>query len=130
MFGLIGIIIGIVFIFLLGKAILETIWGTLCLIWGLFLHVVAFGLDLVGYGINAYREMKSLALWHNLFPVVGSLKNMTNRRLRRHAKMWLARLALIVGYTATLLASTAIITAVLIYRDNPIELIEIVKASI
>jgi hypothetical protein len=60
---LIGIIIGIVFIFLLGKAILETIWGTLCLIWGLFLHVVAFGLDLVGYSINGFRKLRRIANW-------------------------------------------------------------------
>jgi len=44
--------------------------------------------------------------------------------------MWLARFALITGYTATLVGSTAIISAALAYRDHPIELIEIVKASI
>ena len=60
---MIGILIGIVFIFLVFKAIFETIWGTLCIIWGLFLHLVALVLDVIGYATRGYRKLRHLANW-------------------------------------------------------------------
>jgi len=54
-----GIILGIVFIFFLGKAILETLWGLCLVIFGLLLEGLALVLDGVSFIINSFEKIRS-----------------------------------------------------------------------
>lgn len=121
--GIIGIIIGIAFIFLLGKAILETIWGSICLIWGLFLHAIAFLLDGIAYAIRTQRKLNHVANWSKSWYDFG-LPGYNPARMRRHSKIWLARFTLILGYAVILIGTATIITAgvMLSMGQNPMEL--------
>lgn len=49
---IIGILFAIVFTFLLAKAILETIWGSILIIHGIACHILAFALRLLAKTIR------------------------------------------------------------------------------
>jgi hypothetical protein len=123
--GIIGVAIGILFIFFLGKAILETIWGSICLIWGLFLHAVALVLDGLGSVIRAHRKLKLTANWGRLFLDFG-IPCRNFKRFKRHSQMCLARITLILGYAVILIGTASIITAAVMIGmgQNPMKLAE------
>jgi len=54
---IIGFIFFVVFTFLLGKAILETIWGICLIIYGLFWHTIGFILQTLAFLIRAYKKV-------------------------------------------------------------------------
>lgn len=53
-----GILFSIVFLFLLGKAILETIWGIGLILIGIFWHVVSSILSVLIFIENTYRKLR------------------------------------------------------------------------
>jgi len=122
--GLIGIIIGIAFIYFLGKAILETIWGSICLIWGLFLHAVAFILDVIGFLIRTQRKLNHVANWSKIWYDFG-IPSRNLARFKRHVRILLARITLTLGYAVILICTATIITAgvMLSMGQNPMKLI-------
>ena len=54
---LIGIILFVVFIALLVKAILETIWGVCLIIQGFFWRAIGYTLDVLIFLIRAYKKV-------------------------------------------------------------------------
>ena len=58
---MIGILIAVVFFLLLGKAICETIWGTLCLIRGLILHSIAYTLEGIAWVMETTAKLGKLS---------------------------------------------------------------------
>lgn len=83
---LISIIIGLVFFFLLGKAILETIWGSCLIIYGVFCQILAVVLYSIAFGIEIFGSL-----------VFASKKQNNNQnRLSSYCKMWIARVTLTV----------------------------------
>lgn len=57
---LITIIIAIVFLFLLGQAILETIWGVCLIICGLACYVYAYFLQALAFLIRGFKKIIGL----------------------------------------------------------------------
>lgn len=55
-----GIILGIVFIYFLGQAILETFWGLCLVLFGLLIEGLALVLDGVSFLINSFEKIKEL----------------------------------------------------------------------
>lgn len=54
---IIWILFAIVLTFLLAKAILETVWGTILIIHGITCHVLAFGLRLLAKAIRLWNRI-------------------------------------------------------------------------
>ena len=57
MFTIISIVIGILFFFLLGKAILETIWGSWLIISGFFCQILAHMLYALAYWLRVLDRL-------------------------------------------------------------------------
>lgn len=60
---IVGILIGIVFFFLLGKAIIETFWGLCLIAYGIGCHILAFALRGLAKIVRAYGRLKATASW-------------------------------------------------------------------
>lgn len=96
---LIGIIIGIVFFFLLGKAILETIWGSCLIVCGVFCQILAHMLYTIAYGLRTVDKLKTT-----------SKRQTTSRTtLTNSCKLWAARITL-TALGITLFGSVVFLT--------------------
>ena len=96
---LIGIIIGIVFFFLLGKAILETIWGSCLIVCGVFCQILAHMLYTIAYGLRTVDKLKTTS----------KRQTTSKTTLTNSCKMWSARFTLTV-LTITFFGSVVFLT--------------------
>ena len=63
---IIGIIIFAIFTILLTKAIIETIWGTCLLIYGLVLHSIAYCLEFIAWIMELFSKPRPRAKTVNI----------------------------------------------------------------
>jgi hypothetical protein len=61
--SLLGILFGIVMTFLIGKAILETIWGLILVIYGLLCYALGIALGLFAEFLSVLWKLKRAAQW-------------------------------------------------------------------
>ena len=59
--SLIGILFGIAFIALIGKALIDTAWGICLIIWGIGCHTLAALLRLTAYSLRGFRTLRRVA---------------------------------------------------------------------
>jgi hypothetical protein len=85
MFTIISIVIGILFFFLLGKAILETIWGSWLIICGFFCQILAHMLYALAYWLRVLDRLFNAS----------KNQNPTNYRKMRAAQITLTALTII-----------------------------------
>lgn len=57
---IIGFIFFVVFFFLLGKAIIETVWGIALIILGLFMHLIAIFLRTLAFLVRTFNKVVQL----------------------------------------------------------------------
>jgi len=61
--SLLGIIFGIAMILLIGKAILETIWGLILVIYGIVCYALGIVLGLLAEILGGLARLKKIAQW-------------------------------------------------------------------
>jgi hypothetical protein len=61
--SLFGILFGITMLFLIGKALIETVWGIALIILGIFCHLLAFILNGCAISIRLLNRLNKAANW-------------------------------------------------------------------
>ncbi len=61
--SLFGIIFGITMLVLIGKALLETAWGLVLIIFGIFCHLLALILDGLAISLRILIRLNKAANW-------------------------------------------------------------------
>jgi hypothetical protein len=61
--SLFGILFGITMLFLIGKALIETVWGTALIILGIFCHLLALILNGCAISIRLLNRLNKAANW-------------------------------------------------------------------
>lgn len=59
--SLLGILFGIAMLFLVGKAIIETLWGLCLIVQGLICHLLAFILNILAEVVGILARLKKVA---------------------------------------------------------------------
>lgn len=61
--SLFGILFGITMLFLIGKALIETVWGTALIILGILCHLLALILNGCAISIRLLNRLNKAANW-------------------------------------------------------------------